>query len=425
LTFPTHQIQTILWKFGKMKIKNHIIILVTLLLFGCNIHRNSTIEWVKTYGENKWGAKFRDVCLTSKGNFALCGQKSKTGMNKHGWILLVNGETLEIIFEVDVGGEGKMFVQLNSIVEVESGGFLAAGVDSRINKGDFVAVRISSDGELLWTNYYGDDFKEACRDAIQDKNGNYLLAGYNNLAEHNGPKEIWREGYLVQIDEDGKVVWEKTYGGLENREFTSLCEVEGGYLLAGILDGDGWFLKVSEEGEIIWTRTYNRDEEECLWKFAESFNNILHCPDGFLLTGHSSLLVGKRKEFEGSFWMVKVNSRGEQLWEKVYEFGKPGYPKGFISAALMKDGGYVLLGPNSQIIKEKLEFKEMVLRTDNLGEVEWIYEFLRSDQEVCVIELNSVIATPDGGMIVSGTGNIKGREPGAIIIKILDDISQE
>ncbi len=391
-------------------------LLLILCLFSTESNSQPRIQWANTYCEEPRGAKFYDVYLTLEGDFALCGQTAR-GANAHfGWITLIDSETLDVLFNLELGEDGD-YIQFNSIVEVDGGGFLAAGTDCRRNGHDFQATRVTNEGDLLWTEYYGDGDLQACNAVIELKSGNFLLAGWER---ERGAGE-W--GYLVQINGEGELIWEEIYRGEGQRKFTSIRETDDGYLLAGINDGDGWLLKVNDIGEVIWSQTYERDMDE--QPFYENFHCIISCPGGYLLSGGSSLMNFENiEQSQGNFWMVKVNNQGNQIWEQVYELGDPGYPKYFQSAILMRDGGFALVGLNTCIDDWGARFRGgVVLRTNNLGEINWIHNLPVGQQEISVSNAYAVVTTPDGGIIVAGSGELIGRQPGGIIMKVIPERS--
>jgi|APSaa5957512622_1039677.scaffolds.fasta_scaffold180994_1 hypothetical protein len=65
-------------------------------------------------------------------------------VTRHGFVVLVDSETPDEFFNLEVGEE------------VYGGGFLAAGRVRIHNGSDFITFRISDIGEVLWTGYYGD-----------------------------------------------------------------------------------------------------------------------------------------------------------------------------------------------------------------------------------------------------------------------------
>jgi len=122
--------------------------------------------------------------------------------------------------------------------------------------------------------------------------------------------------------------------------------------------------------------------------------------------------------------MVKVDNRGAQLWDQVYQLGEPGLFKQFLSACLMRDGGFALVGKNDERIGDRQSRRfGLVLRTNSLGEINWVHNLPAEGQEVSVSQVLSVVAAPDGGIIAAGSGRIEGRQPGGMIMKVIPERS--
>ncbi len=250
-----------------------IIAILTLFLLNSGIQSQPRFQWVNTYGESPRGADFNDVYLSIEGNFALCGRINRDANAHFGWIVLLDGGTREVLFSTEIGEDGD-YILFHSLVEVDGGGFLAAGYDHHHNGGDFIATRVSNEGEVLWTEFYGDNFRQHCYAVIELKNGNFLLAGFDR---EGGGSEV---GYLIEIDSEGEVIWEENYREERYQVFSSIRETDDGYLLAGASNHDGWLLKVNEIGEVIWSQTYSRDIVD--HEFGEYFSSLISCPGGYL-----------------------------------------------------------------------------------------------------------------------------------------------
>jgi len=93
----------------------------------------------------------------------------------------------------------------------------------------------------------GDD----CFLSIQEAKNGYILAGYT-YSDVKG-----NDGWLVKIDGDGRVMWEKKYGDYaDDYVYWAEQTKDGGYIAAGKTYSYaynsfmGWLLKVNENGEI-------------------------------------------------------------------------------------------------------------------------------------------------------------------------------
>jgi len=192
---------------------------------------------------------------------------------------------------------------------------------------------------INWDRAYGGRGDETLVDILPLANGDYLLAGTstspvsgNKTAEPKG----WMDFYVIRINSQGDIIWDRTYGGDKRDELTSVIQTsDGNFLLAGHSssgisgdkseegrgDADYWIVMIDSDGNIIWDRTYGGNRDDILQKVIEN-------PDGgFVLGGYSiSGLSGDKSEPEkrtGSgfhardLWIIHIDENGGLLWDRT------------------------------------------------------------------------------------------------------------
>ena len=125
-----------------------------------------------------------------------------------------------------------------------------------------------------------------------------------------------RDGWMVQTDAAGQVLWERAWGGdLDDRLEAVVAHPAGGTLAAGRTASaqlgnaggeDGWLVRVADDGMLLWTRTYGGAEDDGLW-------GLTVAKDG------SMVAVGRSKtQSAGSFdgWVVRADANGAPLWQQ-------------------------------------------------------------------------------------------------------------
>ena len=71
-----------------------------------------------------------------------------------------------------------------------------------------------------------------------------------------------RDAFVLKLESDGDVSWLKTYGGSDYDYSKSVKQTsEGGYIIAGYSlsfgdDTDIWVVKLDSEGSVVWQKTY-------------------------------------------------------------------------------------------------------------------------------------------------------------------------
>jgi hypothetical protein len=79
-----------------------------------------------------------------------------------------------------------------SVIETDDGDYLIAGMTMSYGAGsnDMWLVKISADGDSLWSRTYGGAASDGAYDVIQDSAGDYILAGYS-WSFSAGRNDMW------------------------------------------------------------------------------------------------------------------------------------------------------------------------------------------------------------------------------------------
>ena len=85
----------------------------------------------------------------------------------------------------------------------------------------------------------------------QTNDGGYIVAGYTN-SKGAGDFDVW----VLKLDSDGALEWDKTFGGIESDHARAIQQIEDGmYVVAGgtSLNGTGdniWVFKLNQDGNL-------------------------------------------------------------------------------------------------------------------------------------------------------------------------------
>ena len=167
---------------------------------------------------------------------------------------------------------------------------------------DAWALRLDPDGQVLWQKLYGGDQEDRFYSIIETADHNYLIAG-GTASFGAGQMDVW----VLKLDPHGQVLWQKTYGGKgDDRAFSVQAVSDGGYLVlahtqsfgAGLTDA--WLLKLDAQGQLQWQKTYGGKMEDRIYGSLET-------PDhGFLVAGGTaSFGAGK-----ADAWVFKLAADG-------------------------------------------------------------------------------------------------------------------
>lgn len=153
------------------------------------------------------------------------------------------------------------------------------------------------------------------------------------------------------------ILWEQSYGGRHAEHLSdlqptadygfiiggsSLSDKSGNKSQAGSGDLDYWIWKMDEHGGAEWQKGLGGGASDLLRAVRTTHDG------GFLLAGTSNSPKGHQKTVEGhggnDYWVVKLDARGDVMWQKC--FGGIGQDD-LQSVVATRDGGYLLAGSSN------------------------------------------------------------------------------
>lgn len=200
---------------------------------------------------------------------------------------------------------------------------------------DYWVVRTDADGSRLWDATFGARGGASRLDDIASlPDGGFLLVGWSTappatgtLGNKTSPRFGAKDGWIVRIDAEGKLLWDQSFGGAGTDRFSAVAVMpDGGFLLAGESDSkaggnktspclggsDFWVVRVDAQGNKLWEQTFGGTAIEGLWS-AMSFSSVRLVPTldgGFLLAGVSNSPKDGMKTsaaFGGlDYWVLKL-----------------------------------------------------------------------------------------------------------------------
>ncbi len=313
-----------------------------------------------------------------------------------------------------------------AIVQTTDGGYVIAG-DTWSVDGDVTGntngisawiVKIDQLGNMMWQKSFGGFGTVGARSIRQTTDGGYIVAGVadaegGDIVSPRGLSDFW----VIKLGTDGEKQWTKNYGGSRKDGATCVQQTaDGGYIVSGTTTSsngdvtgytevfdqgiqgifyrpDAWIVKLKSDGTLDWQQTLGGTG----WDVA---NSIVQANDGgYVFTGYSNTLNAT-----GSIWNVKIDARGNLLWQKEYG-GNRDLQRGYCVNKTI-DGGYVFaaeampnpLGAlNSSSCNNTGLQDAWFLKTDSGGELIWQQSFGGSGNDLRPY----VHETADGGYIAS------------------------
>jgi hypothetical protein len=206
------------------------------------------IEWQKNYGGTGTERRVENIRQTSDGGFILTSSTTSFTPLSSVWVLKLD-EDGEIQWQ-------KVYSDAAASIDVEDvqltndrGYILLAEMDVRPLDHDFWVLKLDEDGDIQWQKAYGGTGDEDAQPIRQTSDGGYIMGGSTTSFGVSG-EDCW----IVKLDSDGSIQWERTYGGDRDDEVISLGQTsDGGYIAAGGTESFGtegkdfWVLRLDKE----------------------------------------------------------------------------------------------------------------------------------------------------------------------------------
>ncbi|MGD0027838.1 MAG: hypothetical protein ABSC91_02755 [Candidatus Bathyarchaeia archaeon] len=287
----------------------------------------------------------------------------------------------ELAWEKTFGGTGddRAFY----IVKSGDGGFLVVGSSTSFDRGKTFAwiVRIDQDGNMLWNRTYEERDGSEFRSAIRTDDG-FVLVG--NAFSSSGDEDGW----IVKIDEQGNVLWNLTVGSKETAKFSSAAETSDGFILVGLTysmgrnASDAWAVKIDTSGEVLWNKTYGGNGDNAFRAAVATDKNEYVCAGYTNSIGNGDYDV----------WLVKIDGNGTLQWSTTY--GGVESDMGY-ALAVTRDG-YVIAGETHSFGNG--DAKAFVVKTDLNGKLLWQRAYGGEQFD----SIDSIIPSSSGGYVVAG-----------------------
>jgi len=299
--------------------------------------------WNKTFGGSD-DDRGVDIVATNDGGFAILGAASSSDLDvsqnagSHDfWILKITAEGT-VLWEKSFGFSGSD--KGISLTNTADNGFLLTGVldvsasggqgnskgTQKHSGGDIWALKLSSNGTLEWSKYFGGSFTDTPFGVVETSNNEYIIAASSdsedfNISNNKGTYDFW----ILKISSNGTLIWEQSFGGSEIDEPRAITATnDGNFMIVGdtrssdidvsINNGaaDLWMIKIATDGTLIWEKTIGASSFDVARSIFKTQDN------GFVIAGSSrSSNAGFTNQGQNDAWILKVNSSGEIDWQKI------------------------------------------------------------------------------------------------------------
>jgi hypothetical protein len=200
-------------------------------------------------------------------------------------------------------------------------------------KGGIYAAKLDASGNVLWQQVFGGSGDDSGSSIIPASDEGYILNGYSN-SEDFGQSRGYYDIIVMKLDETtGKQIWLKRYGGsgydLTGIDNSIYPTSDKGYVInaqttsynsgdVGLNHGsnDVWIVKLDQDGNLQWQKTYGGTG-------CDIAGGIEQLPDGGGYIFTSQAASGNSDDVSGQnygdhdVWVVRLDPTGNILWEQL------------------------------------------------------------------------------------------------------------
>ena len=197
---------------------------------------------------------------------------------------------------------------------------------------------------------------------IKLKDGGFLFSGYSQLNSDH-----WNEIYVVKIDKNLNVIWEKNYSSTnyDNKGYSVIELNQNEYFILGhtkASKNNALILKIDSDGNEKWF-SYLPDLN-CSFATHMISNN----KEEIIIAGQNS------KEL----FVSKMNTNGKILWN--YNYLNDNNSHRLYEIKNTSDGGMILVGNTTQNLKKKKDI--LIIKLADNGQEEWVKTLGNKSSEV-------------------------------------------
>ena len=314
------------------------------------------------------------------------------------WYLLMGPLQEDNVISSNIyGGLGDE--SLGSFIQLEAGGLAFCGSTTSWGLGghfpgtgggtDMWLVRLDENANLLWNRTYGTPQEDSASSVIECNNGGFSLLGitYANRSGDYDPDCL-----LVRLDENGNQIWNMTFGDTEREYPTSIVQCnDGGFAFTGSIvnysvdQTDLWLVRTDSAGNLLWNHTYECDR-------TQEGASLIQTESGFLLFTTGAWYSTSIDITYNDAYLFCADAYGNLLWNRTYDSG--GHDYGF-KIMPESDGSFTLAchtGPNQR------GSDLWLIRINENGDILW-----QTVVRLLGARALDIIKCYDGGYAITGT----------------------
>lgn len=286
--------------------------------------------WTAAYGGTTIESG-QSVSETADGGFIIAGRTKPTTVSKYDIYVIKINATGDLLWSKSFGTAEDDYGY--SIIETaDSGYIIAGGTEINLLTPDIFLIRLNSSGDTLWTKIYHSPGWDIVYSIVESMDGGFILTGYTDFSGF-GSSDI----LLYKTDSNGNILWSNAYGNsFHNYGWMVQQSADGGFVIAASsADSTGYydfaFLKTDSTGNTEISKVYQCPGSN------NQISSIVQKPDGgYVLGGFTYNSV----TFNNGY-LISLDSMGDPVWSKTYGSTNTDDVNAVLPAT---DNGFVLCG---------------------------------------------------------------------------------
>jgi len=257
--------------------------------------------WNKTFFESNWDCAY-SIIQTKDEGYVISGYTWSKGAGKaDAWVIKLNNKG-NMVWNKTFGGSEND--EAHSIIQTKDGYYIIVGATQSKGAGEWDTwiIKLDEQGNMEWDKTFGGSDDDCAYSIIQTKDEGYAISGYTR-SKGAGKADAW----VIKLNNKGNMVWNKTFGGYDNDIARSIIQTEDGdYVIVGETQSkgagewDAWIIKLDEQGNIEWDKTIGGSS----W---DSILSIIQTEDGDYVVAGWTMSKGAG---EADAWVIKLDEKG-------------------------------------------------------------------------------------------------------------------
>lgn len=221
--------------------------------------------WSKPYGGFSWDVG-TSICTNGDGGYFIGGFTHSFGSGEEDvYLIKIDADGKEIWSKTYGGARAEL---ANSVFLNDAGGYTIGATTGTFGDGNsnFYLIKVDANGNKIWTKSYASHRKRGygfdwCTAIYPKSEGGYFITGYSDCTDI-------MDAYVIKVDSDGNEIWAKSLGNKPFYDYgNAVCETkDGGCLVAGITksivknaktnyNNDIYLVKLDTDGNLLWEKT--------------------------------------------------------------------------------------------------------------------------------------------------------------------------